>query len=70
MACMTPVDAKAMVLDKIAENSPQPTELLRLLKEELSYREIQRALRMLLDSGEVALTPERRLTARNRAAVA
>jgi hypothetical protein len=54
-------DPQARVLQLISSKSPRPTELLQLLKEELSYREIQDAVRALLDSGYIELGSDRQL---------
>jgi len=64
------MNAKSLVLDFIRDNEPCPLDLLAKLRDSVSYAEIQEALRLLLDAGEIELTSDRRLKIRRAEAVA
>jgi hypothetical protein len=68
MVCMLAKETRDEVIRMIRDNSPSPTELLKLLESRLSYREIQEALAELLESGEILLDSDRRLSVKSRAA--
>lgn len=61
MVCTVDVDLKRLVLEKIEERSPKPTELLEILAPQLSYTEIQDAVSELIDTGAAKLSADRRL---------
>lgn len=63
MVCVVKVDPKRLelVLEKIEERSPKPTELLEILAPQLSYTEIQDAVGELIEAGTVTLSADRRL---------
>jgi hypothetical protein len=54
-------DTKNLVLDLVRTNSPRPSELLEQLHDTLSYHDVQDALAVLLDSGQIEMGPDRRL---------
>lgn len=68
MVCVVESQLRERVLKVIEERSPLPTELVELLREKMSYREIQDALSELLESGEVALDSHLHLRIKSRAA--
>jgi hypothetical protein len=49
------------VLAEVRDRSPRPTELLELLHNQFSYRDVQDALSELLENGRLILDSERRL---------
>jgi len=55
MVCMVEPQIRERVLAKIREHSPLPTELVGLLKNEMSYRDVQDVLSELIESGDVTL---------------
>lgn len=52
------------VMDEVRSISPRPTELLELLRNDFSYRDVQDAVSELLENGDVVLDSERRLRVR------
>ncbi len=68
MVCMVTQETRDEVVGMVRKHSPRPTELLKLLEERMSYREVQDALAELLESGEITLDSERRLIAKPLAA--
>jgi hypothetical protein len=61
MVCMVEPQIREQVLAKIREYSPLPTELVGLLKNEMSYRDVQDVLSELIESGQVILDSDLRL---------
>jgi len=55
MVCMVEPQIRERVLAQIRERSPLPTELVGLLENDMSYREVQDVLSELIESGEVIL---------------
>jgi hypothetical protein len=62
MTSSVSADIKNRLLDLVRTKSPRPTELLTLLlKNDVSYSDVQDALALLLDSGEIEMDADRRL---------
>ncbi len=55
MVCMAEPQIRERVLAEIREHSPLPTELVGLLKNEMSYRDVQDVVSELIESGKVSL---------------
>jgi hypothetical protein len=55
MTCMAEPQIRERVLAEIRQHSPLPTELVGLLKSEVSYRDVQDVLSELIESGDVIL---------------
>jgi hypothetical protein len=68
MVCMVEPQIRERVLAKIREHSPLPTELVALLKNEMSYLEVQDVLSELIESGKVTLDSNLHLHAKQLAA--
>jgi hypothetical protein len=67
MVCMTEQAIRQRIARLIADNSPRPTELLKMAND-LSYGEVQDVIAELLDSGQVELDVDRRLKSKRPAA--
>lgn len=67
MVCMVAKQTRDEVVRVVRENSPRPTELLKLLESRMSYRDVQDALAELLETGEVTLDSDRRLIVKSAA---
>lgn len=52
---------KSLVLDRVRQSSPRPTQLIRELRDEAYPAEIQSALSDLIDEGEIFFSSDRRL---------
>jgi hypothetical protein len=68
MVCMVEPAVRERVLAKIRERSSLPTELVALLKDEMSYLEVQDVLSELIESGRVTLDSNLHLHAKQLAA--
>lgn len=68
MVCMVEPAVRERVLAKIRERSSLPTELVALLKDEMSYPEVQEVLSELIESGRVTLDSNLHLHAKQLAA--
>jgi len=68
MVCMVQPEIREVLLNVIRDKSPLPTELIRQLSDQMSYRDVQDALSELIESGEVELGSSLHLRIKGRAA--
>ena len=68
MVCMVEPQIRGVVLEAIRGSSPRPTDLIALLSDQMSYRDVQDALSELIESGQVELDSSLHLRIKQRRA--